>query len=302
MEKQAYIVTGATGNIGKVLAEKLLARGKKVRVIGRSKERLEPLVDKGAEPFVGSLDDATFLTNAFQNARVVFAMIPPNFTATDFRAYENQVGEALATAIRDAGVTHVINLSSVGAHLEEGTGPIKGLHDNEQRLNRLDGVNVVHLRPGFFMENLLFNVETIRNMGINGGPIDPELPIPMIATKDIAAVAARLMEERSFRLKSVRELLGPEDVSMAEVTKVLGKAVDIENLRYVQFSYDDARRAMIGLGMSVNVADEMIEMYRGMNENRVRPTEIRSPDNTTPTRLEEFAETFAAVYRAGVPA
>jgi len=120
LEKQAYIVTGATGNIGKALAERLLAHGKKVRVIGRNEERLKPLVDKGAEPFVGSLDGATFLTNAFQDARVVFSMIPPNFTATDFRVYQNQ----------------------------------KGLHDNEQRLNRLDGVNVVHLRPGFFMENL----------------------------------------------------------------------------------------------------------------------------------------------------
>ncbi len=302
MEKQAYVVTGATGNIGKVLAKTLLAHGKKVCVIGRSEERLEPLVDKGAEPFIGSLDDTSFLTSAFQNARVVFAMIPPNFMATDFRAYQNQIGEALATAIRDASVTHVINLSSVGAHLDKGTGPIKGLHDNEQRLNCLDGVNVVHLRPGFFMENLLFNVENIKNMGINGGPMDPDLPIPMIATKDIAAVAARLMEEGSFRRKSARELLGPKEVTMVETTKVLGKAVDMEDLQYVQFSYEDARRAMIGLGMSVNVADEMIEMYRGMNEDRVRPTEIRSPDNTTPTRLEEFAETFAAVYGAGAQA
>ncbi len=298
MEKETFVVTGATGNIGKVLAEILLGHGKNVRVIGRSEGRLKPLVHRGAEPFAGSLDDAHFLTRAFHNARVVFAMIPPNFTATNFRAYQNQIGEALAAAIRDAGVTHVVNLSSVGAHATEGTGPIKGLHDNEQRLNRLDSINVLHLRPGFFMENLLFNVEMIKNIDINGSPIDPNLPISMIATKDIAAVAAHLMAETSFEGKSARELLGAKEVTMVEATKVLGKAVGKEDLQYVQFPYADARQAMLGFGMSVSVADEMIEMYRGMNEGRVRPTEPRSPENTTPTTLEVFAETFAVAYRA----
>lgn len=302
MEKQAYVVTGATGNIGEVLARTLLAHGGSVRVIGRSEERLKPLVDEGAEPFVGSLSDASFLTRAFQGARTVFAMIPPNYTATDFRAYQNQIGKALATAIRDAGVTHVINLSSVGAQLAEGTGPIKGLHDNEQRLNQLDGINVVHLRPGFFMENLLFNVEIIKKMGINGGPLEPQLSISMVATKDIAAVAGQLMEEYSFTGKSVRELLGPKDVTMAEASRILGKAIGKEDLQYVQFPYQDARRAMIGLGISANVAGEMIEMYQAMNEGRSQPTQIRSAENTTPTTLEEFGETFAAIYGANAVA
>ena len=147
MENKTFAVTGATGNIGSVLAETLLSRGYQVRAIGRSKDRLQSLVEKGAEPCVGSIDDADFLNRAFR-VDAVFTMIPPNATAENFRAYQNQIGEALAVAIKNAGVTEAVNLSSIAGHLAEGTGPIKGLHDNEERLNGLDNVNVVHLRPG----------------------------------------------------------------------------------------------------------------------------------------------------------
>lgn len=300
MEKQLYVVTGATGNIGKVLAEILLAEGKKVRVIGRSAERLQPLVDKGAEPFVGSVEDADFLARAFQNATAVFTMIPPNFAMDNFRDYQNRVSEALAAAIEKAGVTHVVNLSSIGGHLAAGTGPVKGLHDNEERLNQLQNVNIVHLRPTFFMENLLNGIDVIRNMGVNGGPARPDVPTPMIATKDIAAVAARLMLEPTFTGKQSRELLGPGDYTMIEATTALGKAIGREDLQYVQFPYDAVRKAMLAQGISASGVDELVELYQGANEGLLKPLESRSPANTTPTTIEEYAETFAAAYRAGL--
>lgn len=299
METQVYVVTGATGNIGKVLAELLLAEGKKVRVIGRSAERLQSLVDLGAEPFVGSLEDVDFLTRAFSDATAVFTMIPPNARAEDFRAYQNRVGEALAAAISKAGVTHVVNLSSMGGHLAEGTGPIKGLHDHEERLNRLGNVNVVHLRPTFFMENLLNGISVIKNMGVNGGPARSDVPTPMIATKDIAAAAARLMLEPTFEGKQSRELLGPREYTMIEATHAIGKAIGKEDLQYMQFPYDAVRQAMVAQGMSASVADELIELTRSANEGLLKPLESRSVENTTPTTMEEFAETFAAAYHAG---
>lgn len=300
MEKEVYVVTGATGNIGKVLAGKLLAAGKKVRVIGRSEERLRSLAGQGAEAFVGSLDDADFLARAFDGARAVFTMIPPNYTAADFRAYQNVVGEALSTAIERAGVTHVVNLSSMGGHLAEGTGPIKGLYDQEQRLNRLPNLNVFHLRPTFFMENLLMGIEIIKKMGINGGATRPDTAAPMIATKDIAAAAAELMLNPTFKGQEARELLGPGDYTMVEATTAIGKAIGRENLQYIQVPYEVVRQAMIGQGLSENVADEMIELARGSNEGLLKPAEARSPENTTPTTLEEFAaETFAPAYGAG---
>jgi uncharacterized protein YbjT (DUF2867 family) len=304
MEKEFYVVTGATGNIGKVIAETLIARGQSIRVIGRSEERLRFLSDKGAEPHVGSLDDAAFLTRAFQGARAVFTMIPPNYTTTEnFRAYQGRITEALAKAIEDASVTHVVNLSSMGAHLAEGTGPIKGLHDAEQRFNQLERVNVVHLRPTFFMENLLNGIDVIKQMGVNGSAARADVPAPMIATKDIAAVAAELMLTLNFTGKQARELLGPKEYTMVEATSVLGRSIGKEDLCYVQFPYDGVRQAMVAQGMSENVAGELIELSECMNEGRIAPTEERTLENTTPTTLEEFAEeTFAPLYRASAGA
>ncbi|MBI5197627.1 MAG: NmrA family NAD(P)-binding protein, partial [Nitrospirae bacterium] len=203
-----HVITGATGNTGKAIAESLLALGKPVRVIGRSADRLKPLTGKGAEAFVGSLDDVQAMTRAFTGAQAVYAMIPPNPVAENFRAYQNRVGEALAAAITGARVPYVVSLSSVGGHLSGKNGPIAGLHDQEERLNKLPEIHVVHLRPGSFMENFLWNIGLIKNMGINGTPMKPDLPIPMIASRDIAAAAVRLLLGLDFSGKSVMELLG----------------------------------------------------------------------------------------------
>jgi uncharacterized protein YbjT (DUF2867 family) len=109
-----YVVTGATGNTGKLIAQALLSKGKKVRIIGRDKVRLQSLVEKGAEVFIGSLGDSAAMTKAFSGAKAVYAMIPPNLSALDNRAYQNTVGDALAKAITAARVSYVVNLSSVG--------------------------------------------------------------------------------------------------------------------------------------------------------------------------------------------
>ncbi len=292
-----YVVTGATGNIGKELALALLKAGKKVRAIGRSAERLQPLVDEGAEAAVGSVDDAAFLTKAFSGARAVFAMIPPNYGAADARAEQRHVAEAYATAIREAGVTHVVHLSSIGAHLPNGTGPIAGLHDSEQILNAIEGLAVVHLRPAFFLENLLEGIGTIKAMGVNGSPLRADVSIPMIATKDIAAVAAEYLLAPDFTGSSVRDLYGARAYTMTETTAALGNAIGDPDLRYVQFSYEDTRAALVGLGLSASVADGLVEMYRAMNDGTLEVTAERSAENTTPTRIEEFAaEVFAPAY------
>jgi uncharacterized protein YbjT (DUF2867 family) len=251
------------------------------------------LIEKGAESYIGSLDDAEFVTGAFTGVDGVFAMIPPTATAESFRAHQNQISEALATAIKKAHVTHVVSLSSIGGHLASGTGPIKGLHDNEERLNTLESVNLIHLRPAFFMENLLFGIEVIKNMGVNGSAIDPQVALPMIATRDIAAVAADLLERNAFTGKSTRELLGPGDLTMPEATTAVGRAIGNDDLTYVQFPYEKVGTSLLGLGMSGNVVDELIELYRGMNEGIVRGLEERSAQNTTPTTIDEFA---AAVF------
>jgi uncharacterized protein YbjT (DUF2867 family) len=292
-----YVITGATGHTGRPIVEKLLAQGKQVRAIARSAEHLKPLAAKGAEPFVGSLEDSDAMARAFSGAEAVYTMIPPNLTAPDARAFQNRVGETLATAIAKARVPYIVNLSSMGAHLSEKVGPIAGLHDVEQRLNRLEGTNILHLRPTYFMENLLMNVQMIKTMGINGTPIKADVGMPMIATRDIAAEAAERLLRLDFKGKSVNELFGPRELTMTEATAILGRAIGKPSLPYVQFPYEDAEKAMTGMGLSPDVARSYIEMYRAFNDGIIKPVEPRSAKNTTPTSFEAFAAEFAAIYK-----
>ncbi|PYV40596.1 MAG: hypothetical protein DMG06_19755 [Acidobacteria bacterium] len=120
----------------------------------------------------------------------------------------------------------------------------------------------------------------------------------MIATRDIAEIAAQLLLRLDFSGQSTRELLGQRDISMQEATRIIGKAIGKEALAYVQFPYQQAEQAMMGMGLSQDVARSFNEMYRGLNEERVRPLEKRTAANTTPTSFEQFAESFAAVYRS----
>ena len=148
---------------------------------------------------------------------------------------------------------------------------------------------MLHLRPGFFMENHLMNVPQIQQMGMNGGPIRGNVPIPMIATKDVGAVAAKRLGALDFRGSSVLELMGPRDVTMEQATTALGDALEKPGLRYVNFPYDDAKKAMAGSGLSEDLAGLYVEMARGFNEGTVKPTQPRTAATSTPTTIESFA-------------
>ena len=294
-----YVITGATGNTGRLIAQALLAKGKKVRVIGRDKAKLQSLAEKGAEAVVGSLDDPAAMIKAFSGATAVYAMIPPHLTAEDNRAHQNETGEALVEAIAVVRVPYVVNLSSVGGHLPAKTGPILGLHLQEERLNALKGLNLLHLRPGYFMENFYWAMDLIRKMGIIGTPVRADLPMGMIATRDIAAVAAERLAALNFFGATVQELMGPRDVTMADAAQALGRAIGKPDVKYVQFPYGDAEQAMLGMGLSASVVRDFIEMYRSFNEGVIRPSRPRDAASTTPTTIEEFAKEFARAYAAG---
>lgn len=267
-----------------------------MRAIARDKNRLKALADQGAEIRPGSLDDAEFLTQTMDGADAVFAMIPPDLHAENYSAYQDRLGEAIATALRQSKVPYVVNLSSLGADLPAGTGPIAGLHLQEQRLNRLDA-NVLHLRPASFMENLLATIPMIREMGIMGSSAKPDLTTTMIATRDIGTVGADRLNRSDFKGKTVLHLLGSRDVSMAEVTRILGAAIGKPDLPYVQFSYEDAENGMIQAGLSPDAAKQLVEIDRALNEGLIKPVP-RTPESTTPTTLEEFAKIFAEAYKA----
>ncbi|HKE31060.1 MAG TPA: NAD(P)H-binding protein [Candidatus Angelobacter sp.] len=292
-----YVITGATGNTGRVAAEHLLANKEKVRAIGRSAERLQPLAAKGAEPFEADLTDVNALTRAFTGAQAVYAMIPPDVANEDFRAYQDRVSDALVQAIKQAGVKYVVALSSIGADKPGKTGPVVGLREFEEKLNQIAEVNVLHLRPGYFMENTLGQAGTIRAFGKTAGELNGNLKIPMIATFDIGVFAAKALVKHGFTGKQTRELQGPRDLDYNEVTAIIAKAIKKPDLEYVKLPDEQLRPVLLQLGFSGNVADALLEMSASLNSGYMRPLEKRSPQNTTPTSYETFvAERFLPVY------
>jgi uncharacterized protein YbjT (DUF2867 family) len=297
--KQPIVICGATGNIGSRIAAILLAAGEPVRVVGRERVRLGPLAAKGAEPWPGDMGDTTFLEKAFSGAGGAFILIPPGYESPDYRGYQEHVGASLVSALSKARVPRVVALSSVGAHLDKGTGPILGLHGLETRLHVLRDAEVMRLRPGYFMENHLWSIPLIRAHGVNGGAVRPDVPIPMVATEDIAKAAARLFLEDRITGGGVRYLLGPRDLTLSEATRILGDAIGAPGLKYVQFAEEDVRKGMGEAGMSESSVEAMLEMERGFNEGTIRPTRERDAESATPTTLEDFAATvFSRAYRA----
>jgi uncharacterized protein YbjT (DUF2867 family) len=290
------VITGANGNIGRKVAETLLAEGAEVRVVSRDTKRLQLLAEKGADVWGGSLQDEAFLTEAFRGAAAVFVMIPPNHGSENLRVYQNRIGEVIFTALKNTEVNHIINLSALGAHRPDKTGPILGLYDQEQRLNWLKDVNLVHLRPTLFMENLLNNISQMKNQGIHGTALKGDLAIPVIATKDVARVACNYLRELDFCGIVVRELLGQRDVSMIEMTAILAKAIGVDKLDYVQFSSEKAKHAMIEAGFSIDVTASLLELYESMNTGDVIVGTPRTEQNTTETSFEEFAGVFVRRY------
>jgi uncharacterized protein YbjT (DUF2867 family) len=293
-----YVILGATGNTGSVVAENLLAKGQKVRVIGRDAKRLERFTKKGAEAAVADATDAAALQKAFSGATAVYALIPPNVTAADVLAYEEGVSTALAAAIEKSQVAHAVVLSSYGADKPDKTGPVLGLRRLEEKLSAISQLNALFLRAGYFMENTLPQTGVIKNMGSMGGPLRADLTLPMIATRDIGAVAAEALLKLDFRGKSTRELQGPRDVSYAELAKIVGAAIGKPGLGYQQVPPAALKPILQQMGMSANFVDLLLEMCDALNSGYMKTLEPRSPANTTPTTIETFvAEYFVPAYR-----
>ena len=284
-----YVVIGATGNTGSIVANKLANQGKKVRVVGRNAEHLAQF--KKAEPFVGDVTDNTAMAKAFQGAQAVYLMMPPNATIPDYKAYQQQVIESLGAAVEKNGVKFAVVLSSIGADKPENSGPVLGLRSLEERLNRISGLNVLHMRAAYFMENTLGQADAIKAMGSAAGPLRPELKIPMIATRDIGAFAADALSRLEFAGQQVQELHGQRDLSFGEITSILGKAIGKRDLNYVTLTRDQFRDTLIKqVGMSQSVANLLAEMAESLDSGYLHPLEARTARSTTPTSYETFVQ------------
>src|SRR5271170_1721972 len=298
VSNEMYVILGASGNTGSIIANSLLSAGKKVRVVGRDSGRLQRFVDKGAEAFTADMSDAAALAKAFSGARAAYLMLPP----AKSREEQERDSDAIAKAVKESGLRYAVHLSSYGAQVAEGAGPVSGLHSSEQKLNAIESLNVLHLRAAYFMENNLAAIGVIQAMGIFGNALLPNLKIPMAATRDVGDYAAQRLLHLDFSGKQRRELLGERDLSMAEATAVIARVIGKPELRYEQFPYDQVQLALTQLGVPPKGAAVYIEMYKAINAGGLVPLEPRSPENTTPTSFEQFVQdVFASAYQMKAP-
>ena len=292
-------VMGATGNTGRKISEVLLEAGEDVRALGRSPEKLAQLRALGADTVVGDVRDAAYLASAFAGADAVYTLTAFDPTLPDYHADQDRRAEAIASAVRQSGVRHVVALSAIGAELASGNGFIASLHRQEKRLGALDGVNVMFLRPGAFYEGFYSALETIRHEGVVADTVAPHAKVPMIATADVAAVAARALRERSWSGAVVRELLGPRDLTYTEVAAAIGEAIGEPALQYVQVPDEELAAALTGTaGFTPNFASVVLEFNEALSQGRLHSLEGRNETNTTPTEFKQFAAELAHAYAA----
>jgi len=288
-----HVILGASGNTGSIIANSLLSEGKKVRVVGRDAGRLQRFVHQGAEAFTATVSDAAALTKAFSGARAAYLMLPPAKSRED----QERESDAIAKAVRESGLRYAVHLSSYGAQVPEGTGPVAGLHSSEQKLSAIGGLNVLHLRAAYFMENNLAATGMIHGMGMFGNALLPDVKLPMIATRDVGYYAAQRLLHLDFSGKQTRELLGERDLSMTEATAVIARGIGKPDLRYEQFPYDQVQQVLTQMGVPPKGAALYIEMYKAINAGVLIAQEPRSQANTTPTSFEQFVQdVFAPAY------
>lgn len=290
-----YVITGSIGHISKPVITGLIKAGKNVTVITSKSENISEIEKLGAKALVGSVADASFTKKAFAGADVVYTMIPPIWQTQNWRASQKEVADSYTNAIKSNNIKYVVNLSSLGAHLPGGTGPVAALHDFEHSLNSIEGLNVKHLRPSFFYYNLLAQIGLVKHAGIMGANYGGgDQKIALVHTRDIAAVALEELLALNFKGKSVRHIVSDERTG-SEIAKVLGKSIGKE-LPWVVFSDADQLKGLLDGGVPNSHASSYVEMGVAFRSGKMQ--ELLATEKTIgATKLEEFAKEFAEAYK-----
>ena len=289
-----YILIGGLGNINQPLVSRLVAAGHQVTVISSSTERAAAITAAGARPAIGTIEDANFLGSAFRGADAIYTMVPPHYTAPVWKDWFRQVGARIAEAIETSGVKKVVNLSSMGAHMPEGCGPVSGLYFVEQQLNQLDA-DVLHLRPAFFYTNFLNAIGTIRTEGVFANTYSANRLLFIVDPGDIAEVAAEQLISLSFSGKSHRYIVS-DQLTSAQAAPILGAAVGKPGLSYVELSDDERLKGLLDSGMTRDLADNFIELWRAARTGAMFADYMQHPVRLNKTRFEQFMGRFAEEY------
>lgn len=293
-----YVITGGAGHISKPVTEALLAAGHSVTVVGRSAANLQELTDKGAKAAIGNVHDISFLTQAFAGAEAAYLMNPPDFSTNDIKGTLEQVGKNYAVAIKANKVPYVVHLSSVGAHLPDGVGPVSGLHKAEVALNTGTDANILHLRPSYFYYNLFTNLGLIKQAGIIGNNFSiPDKKFPIVDPSDIAAVVTEVLLKPDFKGRSI-QYIASDEVGTDAIAAAIGKAIGKPGLQWIQFPNDQAKAGMLQAGLNENISSNYIEMGDALNTGIMTEDYWSHKQPLGKVKLADFAKTFAAAYNS----
>lgn len=291
-----YVITGSTGHISKPVIEGLVKAGKDVRVITSNSDKIKEIESLKAKALVGSIFDVEFLKKAFADAEVVYTMIPPIWQTTDWIASQKEVADNYIAAIKAASsIKYVVNLSSIGAHIGHGTGPIDGVAYLEKSLNGLSGLNVKHLRPTFFYYNFLTQIPMLKQAGIMGANYG-EHKLALVDTRDIAEAALDELLKLAFSGSSVRYVVSDERTGK-EVAAVIGNTIGKE-IPWVVFTDEQLLKGLTDAGLSQTHAKAFVQMGAAQRSGVLLEDFNKNRPVFSKTRLEDFAKEFKTAYDA----
>ena len=275
-------VAGASGRVGRAVAELLLDEGASVALLVRDAAKVADLAARGAVVHEGNLEDAPYLMEATDDAGQLFWMTPTDPARDDLLAFMDDLGVNASAAVARNSIARVVNLSSFGAHIPTAAGPVEGLHDNEERLDDFEE-NIVHLRPGFFMENYLAQLDSIRAGRVRFPLVGGSVSLPMVATRDIARAAAQLLLHPEWSGHHILGLHGPRDLTFDEAAEILGVVHETAPV-------EEAREDLLARGASEDGARLVLNFFAGLAEGALASGEERTAQTTTPTSFEQFVE------------
>ena len=292
-----YVITGSIGHTGKPITQALVRAGHSVTVVTSKPGNAAAIEALGAKAAVGTVEDADFVKQAFAGADAVYLVIPPNWNVTDWRGYQNEVIDNYAAAIRANDIRFAVLLSSVGAHRGNGAGPVDGLHDAEQKLSRVEGLNNKFLRPSYFMYNLFGMVGMVKGMGMMGSNFGNDTVV-LTHTDDIADVAIEELVNVGFTGNQVRYIASDERTG-SDIARVLGEAVGKPETPWVVFSDEQSRQGMLQAGLNEEVATGYTTLGQAMRDGRMQEDYMSNKPVFGKIKLEEFAKNeFAPAFNA----
>ena len=295
------IVTGSLGNISKPLAKELVQKGHQVTVISSNEEKQKDIESLGATAAIGSLEDVDFLVSTFTGVDAMYCMVPPNnyFDHNlDLLAYYRRLGNNYAQAIGQSGVKRVVNLSSIGAHLDKGSGILLGAHNVEKILNELSSdVAITHMRPTSFYYNLFGYIGMIKAEGFIAANYGADDKIPWVSPIDIAtAIAEEIVTPLVGRKVSY---VASEELTGNETASILGIAIGKPDLKWIIITNEQMLSGLEAAGMNPQIAAGLVEMYASLHSAVLQQDYYRNkPTVMGKVKLEDFAKEFAAAFES----